>query len=238
MRTRQGHLDLAEALRSDCFAEVELAPAELEVLDSALEAFAGQGAFRYPPVPDAADAAGEEEPDSVEPEMPAAFRRCFDMLYGVAATAATTLLGTQEKRPLQSPCSGGSRPFEGEGGPWPYSASFFNIFNYDHGCLNAHRDRGVLTVVYGAPSEFPGPEASAGLWLRARGPGGPRWLAAPPGRLLLWAGEGLACPGVEAIEHCVRVDPDGPYIERSHSRRDPAAPASGNRRSVALVLDE
>lgn len=236
----RGDLDLAEALRSDGVVEVELAPTELEALDRALGAFAGRGAFRYPPVPAAADAASEEGQDreGAESEMPAAFGCCFDTLYGVAVAAASTLLGVQQKPLLRSPCSGGTRPFEGEGGPWPYSASFFNIFNYDHGCLNAHRDRGVLTVVYGASSEALGQDAVARLWLKVPGLGGPDWLAAPPGRLLLWAGEGLACPGVEPIEHCVRVDPAGSYIEHSHMRRDPAAPLSGNRRSVALVLDE
>mmetsp|Transcript_72045 Transcript_72045/g.211068 ORF Transcript_72045/g.211068 Transcript_72045/m.211068 type:complete len:192 (-) Transcript_72045:35-610(-) len=164
--------------------------------------------------------------------------------------------------PLPPPCGaeGVERPFEGEGGPWPYDASFFNVFNYDHGCLNTHRDRGVLTAVYGAglplrptpvrPQEEQPHSATSGssgeasdeaapsrLWLRRPDADGPHWLAPAPGQLLLWAGECAELPEVEAIEHCVRVDPSGPYIEHSHSTRDPMAPPTGNRRSVALVLD-
>lgn len=120
----------------------------------------------------------------------------------------------------------------------------FNIFNYDYGCLNAHLDRGVLTVVYscssaGASSKD-AEQAPSRLCLRVPRPDGDghEWLSPEPGQLLLWAGEGLGVDGIEAIDHCVRVDPLGEYIEHSHSTPDPAAPATGNRQSVAFVLDE
>eukprot|EP00578_Thalassiosira_sp_NH16_P019216 CAMPEP_0181098032 /NCGR_PEP_ID=MMETSP1071-20121207/11897_1 /TAXON_ID=35127 /ORGANISM="Thalassiosira sp., Strain NH16" /LENGTH=306 /DNA_ID=CAMNT_0023180575 /DNA_START=763 /DNA_END=1686 /DNA_ORIENTATION=- len=32
----------------------------------------------------------------------------------------------------------------------PFSQSFFNLFNYDHGSLNSHVDRSLLTVIYSA----------------------------------------------------------------------------------------
>ncbi|CAK0841111.1 unnamed protein product [Prorocentrum cordatum] len=102
---------------------------------------------------------------------------------------------------------------------------------------------GILVVaahsLLGTEHVAPPRRAASRLWLRATGPDdGARWVAPGSGQLLLWAGDGLELPGVEPVEHCVRVDPEGPYIEHSHSRPDPAAPPSGNRRSVALVLDE
>ena len=199
--------------------------------------------------------------------MPSSFANCFDLLYGgakrllastfrgVACTAALLMKGRPAPKRLQ-PCAAG-KPFS-DGQPWPYSSSFFNIFNYDplravsgclsvggvgqghdtrlllasmsaakdHGCLNAHRDRGVLTVVYGAPSK----EEGSKLWLKeVSGP----WLSPGSGQLLLWAGESFQ--EAPAVEHCVRVAPEGDYVEHSHNRRDPQAPETGNRRSVALV---
>ncbi|CAE8587048.1 unnamed protein product [Polarella glacialis] len=96
--------------------------------------------------------------------------------------------------------------------------------------------RRVLTVVYGAPDRSDA--LATRLWMHAPSDEGIQWEAPAAGQLLLWAGEGLEIEGLAAIEHCVRVDPEGPYIEHSHERRDPEAPSSGNRRSVALVLDE
>jgi len=226
--------ELGEALRHDGFVRVEAEPAELAIFDRALEDFADARAFRFPPPAHESN----REPGA----MPAAFSHCFSALYAVAVAAAFALSGARGRSLPPPPCSssGSGLPFEGEGGPWPYSASFFNIFNYNHGCLNTHRDRGVLTVVYGArnTSTVAGSAPATRLWLQARGPSGPRWVSPDEGQLLLWAGDGLKLPGVEAVEHCVRVDPRGPYIEHSHARRDPAAPLQGNRRSVALVLDE
>lgn len=191
--------------------------------------------------------------------MPLEFGQCFNVLYAVAVAAARQILGgSAATAPPQPPWQLGGRPFEGSCGPWPYSSSFFNIFNYDHGCLNAHRDRGLLTVVYGVVGadlptslqeelpdahDAPGGNVSGAagpsrLWLRVPRPLGARWVAAEPGQLLLWAGDGLRLAGVEPVEHSVRAAPEGPYIVDSHHRRDPAAARHGNRRSVALVLDE
>lgn len=240
-----GRAELLEAFRRDGFVRVELSSAELGTLEEAVGEFGQARAFRYPPPPPDPYASPALAPDvpAAPPRMAPPFGRCFNTLYGVLVVAAHSLLGAERVAAPPPPCVGDALPFEGPGGPWPYGASFFNIFNYDHGCLNTHRDRGVLTAVYGVGGE---PDAQAArpqraasrLWLHAKGPEGARWVAPESGQLFLWAGDGLALQDVEPVEHCVRVDPEGPYIERSHSRPDPAAPSSGNRRSVALVLDE
>lgn len=82
-------------------------------------------------------------------------------------------------------------------------------------------------MVYGLASK----EEASKLWLKEPGEG--PWLSPAPGQLLLWAGEAFA--EAPAVEHCVRMRPLGGYVEHSHSRRDPEAPETGNRRSVALV---
>lgn len=240
-----GRTELLGAFSRDGFIRVELSRAELSTLEEAVGEFGQARAFRYPPPPPDPDAYPTSALDvpAAPTRMAPPFGRCFNTLYGILVAAAHSLLGTEHVAVPTPPCVGDALPFEGPGGPWPYGASFFNIFNYDHGCLNTHRDRGVLTAVYGVGGEpdvhAARPQSAASrLWLRAKGPEGARWVAPESRQLLLWAGDGLEVSGVEPVEHCVRVDPEGPYIERSHSRSDPAAPPSGNRRSVALVLDE
>lgn len=237
---------LLDALRTNGFVIVDLKPAERERLDAAILEFARQGrGFRYPPPPvselDPIDVEALAD-DSNKGAMPLAFQRCFNMLYSIAITAARQLRVSNAQGPVAPPCANGTFPFEGEGGPWPYSSSFFNIFNYDKGCLNSHVDRGVLTVVYGIQGEVRGEHAR--LWLKlpsqraSEEADAHRWFAPEPGQLLLWGGEGLDVQDIPIIEHCVRVDPYGRYIEHSHVTRDPAAQPHGNRVSIALVLDE
>mmetsp|Transcript_53819 Transcript_53819/g.111799 ORF Transcript_53819/g.111799 Transcript_53819/m.111799 type:complete len:276 (-) Transcript_53819:31-858(-) len=224
-----GGEELLTGLRERGYVHVDIDYAEEAVLVEALEEFAGRSSFRFPPIPGTATA-------STPVTMPRPFSRCFDLLYSVACTAALVMEGRGRRPPKAAPCGEDGRgPFERKGGPWPYSSSFFNIFNYDHGCLNSHVDRGVLTVVYGQRMGSENPEATR-LWIREPIADEARWVAPSSGQLLLWAGEGFQ--SAPAVEHSVRVRPDGPYVEHSHSRPDPEAPATGNRRSVALVLDE
>jgi len=150
------------------------------------------------------------------------------------------------------PCKAGELPFAGSEVPWPFSASFFNIFNYDHGCLNTHRDVGIITVVYGLDGDDSSEGAAraeerrlaketAQLWLEVPSEekdGSMQWVAPAPGELLLWTGAALEVDGLVPIDHCVRVDPYGEYVAYSHSTRDPDASPNGNRCSIALVLDE
>eukprot|EP00439_Symbiodinium_sp_Y106_P060733 s491_g9.t1 len=115
--------------------------------------------------------------------------------------------------------------------PKGYAPLYVN--EVDHGCLNSHVDRGVLTVVYGQRMGSENPEATR-LWIREPIADEARWVAPSSGQLLLWAGEGFQ--SAPAVEHSVRVRPDGPYVEHSHSRPDPEAPATGNRRSVIVFV--
>eukprot|EP00444_Apocalathium_aciculiferum_P018344 CAMPEP_0183458964 /NCGR_PEP_ID=MMETSP0370-20130417/134583_1 /TAXON_ID=268820 /ORGANISM="Peridinium aciculiferum, Strain PAER-2" /LENGTH=356 /DNA_ID=CAMNT_0025650777 /DNA_START=99 /DNA_END=1166 /DNA_ORIENTATION=+ len=228
----RGAHELREALQQDGLIRVEVHPDELAALDAALGHFESKHAFRYPLVAGGSGDGGvvADEEDDDAPPMPLVFGRSFNVLYRIANTAAQLLRSGEtaaaetSHRILPPPCSDGFRPFEGDGGPWPYSSSFFNIFNYDCGCLNTHRDRGVLTLVYGvggAPADT-GSGPGSRLWFKVPGPEGLHWVPAENSQLLLWAGDCLGLAGVESVEHNVRVNPDGAYIDRSHHLRDPA----------------
>ena len=124
----------------------------------------------------------------------------------------------------------------------PFAHTFFNIFNYDHGMLNEHKDRGVVTAIYIEPGRLD-TEAVSQLWV---GRGDDDWVAMDSlvkhGQLVIFVGEELEAMAQEvgldllAVNHCVRVEPRGDYVSYSHSRRDPDTLPEGNRRSAALVL--
>eukprot|EP00929_Paragymnodinium_shiwhaense_P080091 TRINITY_DN41750_c0_g1_i1.p1 TRINITY_DN41750_c0_g1~~TRINITY_DN41750_c0_g1_i1.p1 ORF type:complete len:339 (+),score=33.50 TRINITY_DN41750_c0_g1_i1:344-1360(+) len=257
-----GGEELIEALRREGAVAVELSDEERASLDAALQGFGAVGRFRYPP-----QGLPGEDPVPLDkdghPIMPDSYRQSFNVLYAVAASAAFAMLGRRggSRFPPPLACVDGKAPFQGDAGPWPYSSSFFNIFNYNHGMLNSHRDRGVLTAVYGTggraenmPAFETGTSQPSSLWLKLPAhTGGHRWSNAVPGQLLLWAGSGLndlvaqseheakeRIMSIEDIMHCVRADPEGAPIPMDCSicERDPESPEGGNRQSIALVLDE
>lgn len=131
-----------------------------------------------------------------------------------------------------------------------FHPTFFNLFNYDHGSLNAHQDRGLLTIIHVEPPTAQNQPCSAlwvedpqGTWHNADFAVYQQVEQAPQScfALLLLGEEGelhLSSQhrGLYAAEHAVRVDPSGDYLEHSHHQRDPAAFISGNRRSAALIL--
>jgi len=237
-------------MRRQGYVSVELSEAEDMILKAALLHFDAAKTFRYPP-------RDEEEPRA-EMSMPEEYRCAFNLLYSIAARAAQKLRATATTEMLPADlhhdlpteaCRKGHLPFYAMEKAVPFSASFFNIFNYDHGCLNVHSDVGIVTAVYGMDGtqllhqleqnlEIAQTEQPSRLWLREVTSEGAQWVAAPGGRLLLWTGDALGLQGFDSIEHCVRVDPCGKYVSHSHSTRDPKAPDVGNRRSIALVLDE
>jgi len=124
----------------------------------------------------------------------------------------------------------------------PFAHTFFNIFNYDHGMLNEHKDRGLVTAIYIAPNTS-GSQSVSQLWV---GRGNNDWVAMDAlvdgGQFVVFVGEELEEMGKEvgldflAVEHSVRVVPQGEYVSHSHERRDPDAQPAGNRKSAALVL--
>lgn len=112
-----------------------------------------------------------------------------------------------------------------------FSHSFFNLFNYDHGSLNGHVDRSLLTVIYsttapddnGALDSDNDARRSSALWVKDKqGTWHNADQAAEPDQVIVMVGEDLERAGIAsklglfAAEHAVRVDPFGLRIERSH----------------------
>lgn len=47
----------------------------------------------------------------------------------------------------------------------PFHPTFFNLFNYDHGALNEHKDRGLLTVICIRPAPHKAGREASVLWV-------------------------------------------------------------------------
>lgn len=127
-----------------------------------------------------------------------------------------------------------------------FSHSFFNQFNYNHGSLNAHVDRSLLTVIYTTAAQDNNnlQSGSSALWVKdTEGTWHNADRAVQRDQVIVMVGEDLEKAGIAsrlglfAAEHAVRVDPSGLHIERSHFRRDPScADGVRNRLSVAMNL--
>ena len=145
----------------------------------------------------------------------------------------------------------------------PYKSSFASAFNYDRGFLNIHEDRGLLTCVFGySPSAAPDGSAAddrVRLWCqphddpnrqeschsdaeckwldldaataRFDGAGGSQSVVFFVGAQLEELTEGR----FRAIPHACRVDPTDARLD-TRLPTHPGAPATGNRKSFALVL--
>ncbi|KAJ1459964.1 hypothetical protein M885DRAFT_585552 [Pelagophyceae sp. CCMP2097] len=118
-----------------------------------------------------------------------------------------------------------------------FADSFFNAFNFDHGFLNAHVDRGLLTAIYGR-SDAGDESPRVRLWLR---PAGQDWNAVnhrDDDFITLLVGaqlEALSQGHFKAVDHAVTVDPFAPRLDSTLPRHPDALPY-GNRKSMALVL--
>ena len=133
-------------------------------------------------------------------------------------------------------------PFSHEGGA--LREFFFNIFHYDYGLLNAHKDRYLITAIYA--------DANPSTATNEKRPVGPsqKWELDQRGCsfesdvMVFMVGEDLEHVlrdtelGLYAAEHCIRVDPDGERLERAHFRPDPSTSTQGNRLSVAFILGD
>lgn len=125
----------------------------------------------------------------------------------------------------------------------PFSGSFFNIFHYDYGLLNHHRDRYLVTVV--AADVIPSNSAKTALWVNSPNQG---WVnldeRLEPGDIAIFTGEDFEELSsklgrtIQAVEHCTRVDPTTERIRIVDNQPDPNTPKSGNRVSMAFVLSE
>ena len=125
----------------------------------------------------------------------------------------------------------------------PFSGSFFNIFHYDYGLLNHHRDRYLVTVV--AADIIPNATPKTALWVNSATQG---WInlddRLEPGDIAIFTGEDFeelsSTLGrtIQAVEHCTRVDPTTERIRIVDNQPDPSTPKSDNRVSMAFVLSE
>ena len=132
-----------------------------------------------------------------------------------------------------------------------YHPTFFNLFNYNHGALNNHKDRGLVTVIHIDPPER-APEQASSIWIKGldnQWRSGDRVISEAKGLsgdksyiLMLVGEEGETLFAEQkvgklyAAEHSVHVHPEGEYIEYSHHQRDPQSRATQNRLSAALIL--
>lgn len=228
----------AAALRTKGFAFVH-APDVAAACEAAVAAWSQRDSFRYP--------AGH-----YDVEVDAHYRAAFNAMHSLAASclqracrdepAAGCSFPSESPPPFDLSERGGAalaEPFSGVSGA-PYAASFASIFNFDFGFLNAHRDRGLLTAVWGRPRALEPPGARVRLLCRRLDSGG--WVdlceEAPAGSLALIAGEQLQAASrghFRAAEHSCRVDPDGARLD-TRLPADPAAAPCGNRHSMAHVL--
>ena len=125
----------------------------------------------------------------------------------------------------------------------PYSDSFASIFNFNHGFLNAHLDRGLLTAVYGCaePLLTKQHKPTVSLWCQHLSTG--EWvnLSEHTGDqdIIIMVGEQLehwTGGAFKAVKHACLVDPTNADWLNAKLPKDPDAPDRGNRQSIALVL--
>ena len=131
-----------------------------------------------------------------------------------------------------------------------FKQTFFNLFNYDHGSLNSHVDRSLITVIYSTTPTQDSTDSNlqqSALWVKDNNG---TWQnadeAVTPDEAIIMVGEDLIDIGngtlassldIFAAEHAVRVDPLGNRIERSHFKKDPGCSEGvRNRLSTAMIL--
>jgi hypothetical protein len=227
---------LRDRLRQVGFAIVKIDEGPLwSTLTDALDDAAALSTFRFPPI-------------GVPPEYTPVRRAAFEGLFSVATVALAALLdgqrvGADVAAALEEIGCGPAGLFERENEPFSegqaFSQSFFNLFNYNCGLLNAHADRSLLTVIAVRPAATAG-DAQSALWVRD---GAGLWRnadeAVGEGEVVILVGEdceALGVLGLVAAEHAVRVDPNGDYVSQSHFRADPEAAPKNNRISAAFIL--
>ena len=212
------------------FTKVKLSPEARSTLRNAVVSWNESESFRHPPVP----------PDVGKGAI---FPSAFNVLFDVCRISLQQLnVEWQELygQPIGAPVNelpmgdvhlrGQPKPFTGGVVNSPFDASFFNLFNYDYGSLNTHKDRGLITVVYGFSGTRINRQAltdteevvsmdtklRSRLWLRDASvndnSASDAWIDAEAecgtDHLMLFAGEQLELltdKCVPAIEHCVRV---------------------------------
>jgi hypothetical protein len=232
---------LISQLRSKGFGIVTVDDeAKLSGLRIALQQAEQLPGFRFPPI----------EGDIV---YDAQKRQAFQALFSVAKTCLGALLSAKKPATSSSPDAAGnlqvaleqakdlelfaSNPHEPFQQGQPFSQSFFNLFNYNHGLLNPHVDRSLMTVIYSSQKRTSDDSLHSALWIQDRYG---QWrdgdeAAAKEDQVIVMTGEELSLDldFVPAL-HAVKVDPTGPNLSRPHFRPDPDN--MGSRLSAALIL--
>jgi len=246
MRVRTS-TDWLEQLRKSGFVCVSLDERDYQVVQRVLKYTEDFSSFRFPPI----------EGNTIYTQD---IRDVFALFYAVSREVLAAVLhdlpdGVEKKR-LQKHLIAAKQeklfvdenaPFQGEEG---FSGTFFNLFHYDYGCLNTHKDRYLITVIAVLPAhsiqQIDGPkDLHSCLWVQSpRGEWHNVDHTVQERELIVFVGEELQRISMElgkelyACDHCIRVDPKGEYISHSHHRRDPQSLKKGNRCSIALVLGE
>ena len=236
-----------EQLRTDGFVRLALHDdTHRQLVQRVLQHTSGFSSFRFPPI---------EGEVKYTPDI----RSVFALLYSISRRVLMEVLQSLSNSPevlRLTRCLNRSEnevlfvdshaPFCGDE---DFSGTFFNLFHYDHGCLNTHKDRYLITVVAILPAQSLESESEelqhSALWVRSsKG----QWqnvdTIVQEGEIVVFVGEEIQRIGSEvgekfqACDHCIRVDPEGEYIPHSHHQRDPQSLSVGNRCSIALVLGE
>lgn len=230
-------------------------PKRTHALNRGLEVAAELSGFRFPPI-------NVDEVRYAEPH-----REAFRALYATAIECLAQL-SPDDMSMVKSPHIPSNNsdlshihpelfsasPHEPFPVDHPFHPTFFNLFNYDHGALNEHKDRGLLTIIYIRPAPHNERREASALWV-ANTAG--EWTSADYKINSIHASQGASeinhqvvlligeegeeafkstHPHIFAAEHSVRVSPAGDYIERSHYVPDPISRVSANRLSAALIL--
>lgn len=242
VKSIQARADLINQVQNLGFALIELdQPTRAQELNWGIQEAKRLDGFRFPPI------------NVEEIHYNEVHRVVFKALFftGLECLSLITEQDELEKAQVDHLFS------ESEHEPFPlnhdYHPTFFNLFNYNHGALNTHKDRGLITIIHIDPprSEI---ELKSTLWIAGSDL---KWRSGdavilekmvqkPDSRyvLLLIGEEGEKAfkkHGLDhlyAADHSVRVKPDGEYIEYSHYQRDPASQSSSNRLSAALILQK
>lgn len=214
----------------------------LSALEDGLEEARRLEGFRFPP--------NDESPTVYNRVTRATFRALFEVSTGCfrALCAHETVPGVLQdaldalSQPGPVLFGEDAQPHEPFCDAHVFAQSFFNLFNYNHGLLNPHFDRSLLTVIKALGGKNQEQPQSA-LWIR--GSDG-EWTnadqAVSPDEVIIMIGEDCETLdfasrlGLYAAKHAVRVDPAGQYIAHSHFRPDPNTPTQHNRRSAAFIL--
>lgn len=113
---------------------------QLDALEKGIDEIGQKSGFRFPPI-------------NVETiHYGRVHREAFRALFEIAIEALSTLTGRDETRGADMNLLFSESVDEPFPHGHPYHPTFFNLFNYDHGSLNEHQDRGLITVIFVEPA--------------------------------------------------------------------------------------